>query len=643
MQDYIARTIDINEPIQDICVKQFDGNSRAIHVQILDKSLGKDFPMLLGGCRARMYVDTGTAPGVLVDGDVADGDNGIVIFIIPGSLTQEAGDYPCEIRLTDTADRSLISTKPFTLHVEESIFNDEGFEGSEELSALQQALNMVDAKIAEVETLKRQMNGIFVTPEMFGAVGDGIADDTIPLQEALNDGRVVVGKGNYKITSSIFINNEYKAQANSKIILDFNGDFGVVIGGSETEYDNTQYNFDVDIIIDCNNKTFSTACVALNAIKRSNIKLRGINCATTFYKDVYGNNGSNYENFIDINAIGTNTAGSICAKLQSSDNTYNEIIARDFETCIMLNTSSTQTVYIIHAWLSATTIWENSTVVAVEDVEDNYVVPRLTFNFLYQDSMRYGFKVNKIEAFGGFWFSAINGGIITQSVRESYPVVNFYGYSTDTPSFVRCDFHEFWSNRMTVNDERTLIFNGEINLHRSGYIYQDANDVPIGNRTVSISGSATNAPEVSTSEINIIQSTSLRQVVQTAIVKNGNVYVRHRGTWELTWSAWKQIGNPDVATSTFTSTQTIGSVNRCVKFNKVITADVVITTGEVAKNTQLLTIPVGFAPYNNFHSVCFGLPSGAFLEWCTDGAVYYRGTTMESGTILRIHEMYLTS
>ena len=153
MQDYIARTIDINEPIQDICVKQFDGNSRAIHVQILDKSLGKDFPMLLGGCRARMYVDTGTAPGVLVDGDVADGDNGIVIFIIPGSVTQEAGDYPCEIRLTDTADRSLISTKPFTLHVEESIFNDEGFEGSEELSALQQALNDVDSMRDQFHTL----------------------------------------------------------------------------------------------------------------------------------------------------------------------------------------------------------------------------------------------------------------------------------------------------------------------------------------------------------------------------------------------------------------------------------------------------------------------------------------------------------
>lgn len=153
MQDYIPRKKDINEQIETVTVKQFDNNSRFLHVQLLDKNLGDDFPMMIEGCSALMYVDTGKPPGVTIAGEVADGDNGIVVFIIPGGVTQEAGDYPCEIRLTDTADRSLISTKPFTLHVEESIFNDDGFEGTEELSALQQALNDVDSMRDQFHTL----------------------------------------------------------------------------------------------------------------------------------------------------------------------------------------------------------------------------------------------------------------------------------------------------------------------------------------------------------------------------------------------------------------------------------------------------------------------------------------------------------
>lgn len=129
MQDYISRVIDINQKMEDVTVKQFDGNSRALHVQILNQSLGKNFPMLIEGCAALMYVDTGKPPGVTIAGEVADGDNGIVVFIIPLAATQTAGKFPCEIRLTDASDNSVISTKTFWLHVEESIFDFDVAEG----------------------------------------------------------------------------------------------------------------------------------------------------------------------------------------------------------------------------------------------------------------------------------------------------------------------------------------------------------------------------------------------------------------------------------------------------------------------------------------------------------------------------------
>lgn len=50
------------------------------------------------------------------------------------------------------------------------------------------------------------IKNIYVTPEMFGAVGDGKNDDTISIQNAINANKMVVLCGKYKITSSITLN-----------------------------------------------------------------------------------------------------------------------------------------------------------------------------------------------------------------------------------------------------------------------------------------------------------------------------------------------------------------------------------------------------------------------------------------------------
>lgn len=528
-----------------------------------------------------------------------------------------------------------------------------GYDGTEYESA-------GDAVRSQINALQIENNG-YVTPEMFGAVGDGIADDTIPLQEAINDGRAVVGKGNYKITSSIFINNEYKAQANSKIILDFNGDFGVVIGGSETEYDNTQYNFDVDITVDCNSRTFSTAAVALNAVKRSHIKLRGVNCSGTFFRDVYGRddygaNGSNYENYIDINAIGTGAAGSVCALLHSSDNNYNQIISRDFETCVLLDTGSSQNINCVHGWLSSDAIglWENSKLIAVAKNGSKTVMPRLVFSFIYQDTMRYGFHLgeNRIEAYGGFWFSAVNSGVIPYATRESYPIVSFYGEEVGAPSLIRADFHEFYSNPMTISDKRALIFNGTINPQRTGlnYAYSDANAVPMGNTVVALQAGASNAP-ASAGESTLVQFNSLRQTVQMAVLADNSTHIRKKGTWDSSWGGWTEIypgaptsgvltipaqadeNNPDIV---------IGSVNFCSKVNRVLEFSLVLTVNAAARNSVIAILPEGYRPLRNYQDVCFGLSGHQFLDIRTDGNIYFQcdaGEDIASTTVLRIHSV----
>ena len=48
-----------------------------------------------------------------------------------------------------------------------------------------------------------QIKNIAVTPEMYGAAGDGITDDTVPIQNAVNNSKIVYMQNSYLITSGI--------------------------------------------------------------------------------------------------------------------------------------------------------------------------------------------------------------------------------------------------------------------------------------------------------------------------------------------------------------------------------------------------------------------------------------------------------
>lgn len=172
MQDYIAKSIDINGSVGAVTVKQFDNNSRYIHLKLVDGDLPdesvKDFD--LTDSSARMVIDYGDGTFGYINGTIEDADEGVVSFLIPGSVTQKEGSYACEIRITSPENNASLSTKPFTLNVLKSLNADGAIEETEEYSALVEAMNTVDA-------LQAQMNSLTASPAGTGGdVGTELRD-----------------------------------------------------------------------------------------------------------------------------------------------------------------------------------------------------------------------------------------------------------------------------------------------------------------------------------------------------------------------------------------------------------------------------------------------------------------------------------
>ncbi len=171
MQDYIERNIDINVKIDKITVKQFDNDSRYLHVTIRDDDLpdSDDKAFDLTGCTAALYIqpagDESGANVAFVAGEVADEEAGIVTFLLPGGVTQVVGDYECEIWIYEgnTTNRPIISGKTFLMTVEKSIRNTSAIMASPRFSAL-------DAAMSEIASVRSEVNELVASPG--GSGGD---------------------------------------------------------------------------------------------------------------------------------------------------------------------------------------------------------------------------------------------------------------------------------------------------------------------------------------------------------------------------------------------------------------------------------------------------------------------------------------
>lgn len=106
----------------------------------------------------------------------------------------------------------------------------------------------VDQAVLEVENLTNEIKDMFITPEMFGAIGDGTTDDSQALQDCFNyaktNGRIVILKGTtYRSENPLYVGKTTiigSGKDGNNTILEFAGTNGIIINDRSVRLENVR-------------------------------------------------------------------------------------------------------------------------------------------------------------------------------------------------------------------------------------------------------------------------------------------------------------------------------------------------------------------------------------------------------------------
>ena len=386
----------------------------------------------------------------------------------------------------------------------------------------------------------------YLTPEMFGAVGDGIADDTDALnsfflQNKDTDKKLFLAN-KYAISNTVTTYNGFYMADESRIVLKNNVNYAVIIGGSANFSDSdldSAHGTDIKLNIDCNN--FNCTAVSLQAVKGANIYVSVYNCAGTAFSDHYDESslkGAINENLIRINARGSNEVGSVCCSLKIPDNHYLEINGKDFETGVELKSNAHFLIDKLQCWLSTKKLWENSTLIK-GDATSTFA--RISSNFVTQDSMRYGIDSFQFTMTTLVYIYTINYGAIPIAIEAAQQPVVAVSRNNDHASALNVTHYYSVTGTLPAFNGQVVFRSVMVNGENAQQYYSDANDVPMGSYA-SLSADSRNVPSTGT-EYNIFSFASNRRVLQIALSNTHNYYMRDKGDWSTAvWSAWKELG-----------------------------------------------------------------------------------------------------
>ena len=154
-------------------------------------------------------------------------------------------DYWYEVVLNpDTAPQTIIGydedgAKVFRLFPESTEIDDDYEPKEEDFPVVDEELDMTSPRpvancaiakaVANIlDTCERTNEAVaekFVTPQMYGAIGDGVADDTESIQRAISSGfEVAIPEGKYKITKTLNVDKHFRISGRGDAVIDFAGE-----------------------------------------------------------------------------------------------------------------------------------------------------------------------------------------------------------------------------------------------------------------------------------------------------------------------------------------------------------------------------------------------------------------------------------
>lgn len=139
----------------------------------------------------------------------------------------------------------------------------------------------------------------FVTPEQFGAVGDGIVDDTEAVKEAVATGKNVIGNGSYKCSSPIDFNKSHQMCIIKSIIS--TADYAISVG-------NGTMNQHI-IINSIDASKIGAICKTTSVSARLNVHIGSINAKASSAFDFLGGPGGVLDSYFSGQVWSGATAG----------------------------------------------------------------------------------------------------------------------------------------------------------------------------------------------------------------------------------------------------------------------------------------------------------------------------------------------
>lgn len=185
-------------------------------------------------------------------------------------------------------------------NIEETV--DEWLDDHPEATTTVQDGSLTEAKFTDALKLKTLKE--YVTPQMYGAKGDGATDDTNALQSALGSGKdIYIPDGTYMISSGLTINRTCRIEMSSKAILKASDTFDTFLTLSTTaDYDDytdisglKKYmikggTIDCDSLVANGIYSYSSYYTCIEDVRIKNFTDNGIKITSTV------NNGQNFVN-----------------------------------------------------------------------------------------------------------------------------------------------------------------------------------------------------------------------------------------------------------------------------------------------------------------------------------------------------------